>query len=98
MKVNYGNGKTKYGPGVLIELSGDEVAHAINTYLVAHNIYVKGPRTITVNGNLCTVGKCYVDPSGEVIYKGKLFPGKGNKKSQSLNACRLERTTVCCTI
>ncbi len=25
MKVNYGNGKTKFGPGVSIELSGDEV-------------------------------------------------------------------------
>jgi len=41
MEVYFGNGKTKYGTGVQIDLTGDEVARAIHTYLIAHrrNIY-----------------------------------------------------------
>lgn len=35
MKVRIGEGKTKYGPGVTIDLSGDEVATAIVAWLVA---------------------------------------------------------------
>lgn len=79
MKVGYGNGKTEYGPGVLIELTGNEVATAIDAYLKAHNVSVSGPRTITVNGELCEVGRIYVDPSGNVVSKGKGFPGCGLK-------------------
>ena len=30
MKVRHGNGKTEYGPGVEIKLTGDEVALAIS--------------------------------------------------------------------
>jgi hypothetical protein len=80
MKVKYGTGKTEYGPGVSVELTGDEVAIAIDAYLVAHRIRVKGPRTITVNGELCQAGRVYVDPSGDVINKGKLLSGRGPKK------------------
>jgi len=67
MKIKF----DKKGLGVNIHLSGDEVATAIHAYLVSHNIYVRGPRTVTVNGQLCEVGKVYVDPSGQVIAKGK---------------------------
>jgi len=77
MKVKYGMGKTEYGPGVAIELSGVEVAIAIDAYLVAHRIYVRGPRTITVNSELCKCGKVYVDPIGYVITKGKKISGRG---------------------
>jgi hypothetical protein len=77
MKVRIGKGKTKYGPGVEIKLSGDEVAIAIDTYLVAHGIHVDGPRTITVNGDLCEKGRVYVDPSGFVMHKGKRLNGDG---------------------
>lgn len=77
MKVSYGKGKTKYGPGVLIELTGDEIAHAIRTYLVAHDIYIKGPSTVTIGGELCKEGQVYVDPSGSVVAKGKCFSGRG---------------------
>ena len=49
MKVKYGKGKTEYGPGVSIELTGNDVAIAIDAYLVAHRIHVDGSRTITVN-------------------------------------------------
>lgn len=76
MKVEF----DKKGLGVNIHLSGDEVATAIDTYIVAHNIYVSGPRTITVNGQLCEVGKIYVDPSGRVIAKGEEI----NPKTKSL--------------
>ncbi|MFH1759810.1 MAG: hypothetical protein ABIA63_01790 [bacterium] len=77
MKVKYGNGKTEYGPGVNIDLSGDEVAIAISAYLVAHEIYVDGPITITVNGDLIDEGNVYVDPSGFVISEGIKFSGRG---------------------
>lgn len=77
MKVTYGEGKTQYGPGVSIELTGNEVATAIDAYLVAHGIHVSGPRTITVNGELCSEGHVYVDPSGFVVTEGKRLSGGG---------------------
>jgi hypothetical protein len=79
-KVEIGNGTTKYGPGVQLTLSGDEVAIAIDAYLVAHGIHVSGPRTITVNGELCEVGSIYVDPSGFVIADGKKYSGRDTKE------------------
>lgn len=79
MKVKYGNGKTEYGPGVDIELTGEEVAIAIDGYLVAHKVYIRGPRTIRVNGKLCDNGSIYVDPSGHVIYLGIKISGRGEK-------------------
>jgi hypothetical protein len=77
MKVKRGKGKTKYGPGVEIKLSGREVATAISAYLTAHQIHVSGAHTITVNGSLCWDGKVYVDPSGFVVAKGKKHSGRG---------------------
>lgn len=77
MEVKYGSGSTEYGPGVLISLTGDEVAAAIATYLVAHDVHIRGPRTITVNGELCEEGHIYVDPSGIVITDGYVFSGRG---------------------
>lgn len=77
MKVKYGNGKTEYGPGVDIILTGDEVARAIDAYLVSHQIYVDGPRTIRVNDDGILSGRVYVDPSGAVISEGERFSGRG---------------------
>ena len=77
MKMQFGNGKTKYGPGVSIELDGNEVALAIDAWLVANGVHVSGPRTITVNGELCKAGNIYVDPSGFVITpKGRKLSGR----------------------
>jgi hypothetical protein len=84
MKVGYGQGKTEYGPGVSIDLTGDEVAVAIYAYLVAHQCYTKGPVTVTVNGKLCEFGRVYVDPSGDVVYKGKGFSGRGKKRKAQI--------------
>lgn len=75
MRIQHGKGKTEYGPGVQIDLSGDEVALAISAYLVAHGVYVDGPRTIRVNGELITSGEIYVDPSGDVYTDGEKFQG-----------------------
>lgn len=80
MNVKYGAGRTIYGPGVSIELTGDEVATAIDAYLVAHNVHVSGPRTITVNGELCDSGRVYVDPSGFAISDGVKFSGRGDDR------------------
>ena len=72
MKIKF----DKKALGVDIHLSGDEVATAIDAYLVSHSIHVNGPRTITVNGQLCEVGKVYVDPSGQVIAEGERITSK----------------------
>ena len=65
----------KHGEGVLISLSGDDVAGAIDAYLVAHSIYVDGPMTVRVNDKLCESGQVYVDPQGAVFKKGKRIAG-----------------------
>ncbi len=75
MKVTYGEGQTEFGPGVSIDLTGDEVAQAIDTYLVAHGVHVRGPRTVTVNDALCEAGQVYVDPSGFVVHEGERLNG-----------------------
>jgi len=82
MKISYGKGKTKYGPGVQIDLSGEEVAQAIAAYLVAHDINISGPRTIKVNDQLCEKGYIYVDPSGFVIENGVKFSGRGENQEE----------------
>ena len=75
MKIQYGKGSTEFGTGVKIDLSGDEVATAIDAYLVAHNVYVSGARTIRVNGERIEDGEIYVDPSGFVVSKGERYLG-----------------------
>jgi len=75
MKAEYGKGTSKYGPGVNIELTGGEVATAIIAYLVAHDIYITGPRTVTVNRDLCEGGNVYVDPSGYAVMNGVVVRG-----------------------
>jgi hypothetical protein len=79
MEVYHGNGKTEYGTGVQIDLTGNEVAMAIHTYLVAHDVHVRGAATIRVNGELCKDGGVYVDPSGFVVENGKKWSGRGTK-------------------
>ena len=81
MEVEYGAGATEFGPGVVVRLTGDEIATAIDAYIVAHRVYVSGPRTVSVNGELCTSGKVYVDPSGFLIYRGIRFSGSGPARS-----------------
>lgn len=80
MFIYHGSSKTEYGPGVNIDLTGGEVAAAISAYLVAHDVHVDGPRTITVNGELCERGEIYVDPSGFVITpQGHRLTGRGDR-------------------
>ena len=79
MEIKLGEGKTEFGPGVSIDLTGDEVALAIDAYLVSHGVHVDGARTIRVNGGLCEKGSIYVDPSGFVISPtGDKLPGRGD--------------------
>ena len=80
MNVSFGKGDPEYGTGVQIDLTGNEVATAIYAYLVAHNVYIDGPATIRVNGELIKKGEIYVDPSGRVIEKGEGWSGRGNKE------------------
>ena len=77
MNIRYGEGKTHYGPGLAIELTGDEVATAIDAYLTAQNVITSGPRTISINGQLCEKGLIYVDPSGYVFLDGIEISGRG---------------------
>lgn len=80
MRIGYGSVPTEYGPGVNIKLTGDEVARAIDAWLVARGVHVDGPRTVTVNGKLCKAGRIYVDPGGFVITpRGRKVSGRGSK-------------------
>jgi hypothetical protein len=77
MTITNGKGTTKYGAGVNISLTGDEVALAIHAYLVARNVHVRGASTITVNGERCKEGNIYVDPSGECFHGNESVPNGG---------------------
>lgn len=77
MRISFGNGQTYGGPGVQIDLTGDEVAIAISAFLHAHNVIISGPRTIRVNGDKLAEGSVYVDPSGFVMNKGTRWRGNG---------------------
>lgn len=79
MNVRFGDGTTEYGPGVSIELTGDEVAIAIEAWLVGQNVRVFGARTITVNGELCESGEVYVDPGAFAMANGERWSGDGTK-------------------
>lgn len=77
MQVKHGEGRSEFGPGVSIELTGDEVADAIFTWLKSQGVTVRGPRTVTVNGQLCAEGRVYVDPCGTVMDNGEHWSGRG---------------------
>ncbi len=87
MKIEHGIGKTSEGPGVNIELTGDEVATAISAWLVANGVEITGPRTIRVNSQLCRYGSVYVDPVGHVNYKDETFHGRGLKITPYAGHC-----------
>ena len=74
MKIKQDKEPATFGPGVSIELTGDDLVLAIEAWLVAKGVHVRGARTITVNGELCESGLVYVDPSGFVMAKGKRYP------------------------
>lgn len=79
MKIYHGGGPTEYGPGVQVDLTGEEVARAILAYIVARGVHIEGPKTIRVNGEMLENGGIYVDPSGFVITKkGKKISGRGS--------------------
>ena len=71
IRVTRGEGRTKYGPGVSIKLDGDDIALAIDLYLLSQGVIVRGPRTITYDGEQLGNGcEVYVDPSGFVVDRG----------------------------
>jgi hypothetical protein len=71
MEIKHGDGTALDGPGVEINLTGDEVAIAIRSWLIAKEIFTVGPITIRVNGELCRSGRVFVDPSGYVIVEDR---------------------------
>lgn len=66
MKIRHGDGQTDHGPGVLIELSAEEVVLAIHAWLIDNRIGIEGPRTVKVNGGVVQHASVYVEPSGKV--------------------------------
>jgi hypothetical protein len=77
MIIKYGE-PSKFGPGIRIELTGNEVARAIDVWLHSQRVIVRGPRTVTVNGDLCNFGEVLVDSSGFVITaEGEKLSGRG---------------------
>ena len=79
MEIKYGKGKTEYGPGVEIILSDEEVATAIEAFLVSHDVNIEGPRTIRINGDKIQSGYVYIDPAGSIVYRGVRYSGRGVK-------------------
>ena len=77
MRIRYGNSSHPHGPGVWVDLDGDEVATALMAYLTAHGVHIDGPRTVTVNCELCQEGAVFVDPIGFVVADGKRWEGRG---------------------
>jgi hypothetical protein len=75
MKIEQGKGVSAYGPGVDIHLSADEVATAIDAYIVAHGAHVVGPRTVLIDGWGVNAGVVHVDPSGKVFHDGRVTEG-----------------------
>lgn len=66
---------TEYGKGTNIILDGNELAHAVASYLYSLGVVVTGSRTITVHtsdgdSGLCGGARVYVDPSGRVLHDG----------------------------
>jgi len=59
--------------GIVIDLSGVEIAEAIETWLAANGAIVSGPRMITVNTSVLKFGRIHVDRAGAVEYGGKRF-------------------------
>ena len=80
MKVKKGKGTSEFGTGIKIELTGDELAHAIDMFLYYKKVYVDGARTIRVNGERCDSASIYVDPSGSLMKKGVRISGRTGKK------------------
>jgi hypothetical protein len=87
MKIYRDEKAPKYsGKGTHIELTGDEVAHAIRVYIYACNVVIDGPSTVRISvsgtllpsgeraqdgdSGLCGGADVYVDPSGRVIRDG----------------------------
>lgn len=66
MKIRHGDGQTEHGPGVLIELTSEEVVLAIHGWLVDKRIGIEGPRTVKVNGGVVRHASVYVEPCGKV--------------------------------
>lgn len=73
--MNFKLKKATTGTGVLITLTGDELARAIDAFLVSHGVMTRGPRTIRANGELCEHASIFVDPSGFVIENGTMIRG-----------------------
>lgn len=77
MRIRFGAGKTEHGTGISIKLTGREVAMAIVNYVSQKGVYISGPRTVRVNGELCGGGHIYVDPFGFVLDGDTFMSGRG---------------------
>lgn len=77
MKVSISDKTGIYGPGVDVTIDGDELALAIETWLMAHDVRVYGARTIIIDEDF-NGARVYVDPSAYVIHDGKRYSGRGD--------------------
>lgn len=86
---------TKYGKGTTVYLDGDELAHAIHSYLYARDVVIDGASTVTISTTDGAYGRChgarvYVDPSGRVIHEGNAVkgPDEAEPRNNAHNAQR----------
>jgi len=78
IEISFGEGTTKYGTGVQIDISAQDVWLAILAYLTAHDVHITGAMTLTVNGQRIEHCGIYIDPSGRVVANGIGWNGKGH--------------------
>lgn len=77
MEIKMGESKSEFGPGVHIDLNGNELATAIDEYLTRKGVVINGARTTMANYEMCKNARVYVDPSAKVIHDGKVYDGRG---------------------
>ncbi len=79
MDIKYGRYPGEFGPGIEIELTGNELAQAIETWLMAQGVLITGARTTTVNdGDPCGSARVFVDPGGFITTAGQRISGRGH--------------------
>ena len=73
MKIGKGDSAGIYSEGTVIELTGDEVALAIDSWVYSQGVVIDGARTVRVNEVNIESAYIYVDPSGRVIKRGEVL-------------------------
>ncbi len=79
MNIRHGSLEGEKGPGVVIDLDAREVLVAIHAYLLSHQVYLRGPFVVEVNGSSLKSAQVCVFPEGLVAFDKVIMRGDGTK-------------------